>query len=165
MKDKECFLSWWASEHHGKPEKQIHLYFRSPHQTWGHWPQSILQARTQTLGRPSMDQTLKHNTVPNLKSVYMVTAWMGGAWALLTTVWCLSAQGTQRESSHLSDKGSTGPWLPIMLACASLLSKFLTAPPSVWLQEWITLTASFARCCTPPVQLPASSEHHTGGDH
>lgn len=102
MKDQERSLPWRASERCGKPVKQIYLYFRSPHQTGGHWPYGILQAKTQTLWRPSMDQMLKHNTVPNIKSVYMETGWMGGGWALLTTVWCLSAQGTRRESSCLS---------------------------------------------------------------
>lgn len=131
-----------------------------PPQTQGHWLHDILQAKTWTLGWPSMDQMLKHNAMSNIKSIYMVAGWMGGAWALLMPVWCLSAQGMQRESSHLSAAGSTWPWLPIMLVHAPLLSKFLSAPPSVWLQEWVMLTASLARCCRPPeVEQNECSSH------
>lgn len=143
-------ILWRATEHYGKPIKQIHLYFRSPHQTWGRCPHGILQAKTQTLGWPSMDQMLKDNMVFNLKSVYMVTGWTGGAWELIWTVWCLSPQGTERRSSHPSADDSTGPWLSITLACASLLWICLLTPPSVWLPEWVMLTASFARWCRPP---------------
>lgn len=115
---------------------------RISHQTLSPWH---FAGKGTDFGIVKHEPDVKQNTVSKLKSVYLVAGWVSGSWALLTAVWCLSAQGTQKESSNLGQW--QWPQLPIILTCASLLPK-LPSIPSLQLQKWLIFT-SFIRCNRP----------------